>query len=59
MAIQTVDSSNRYGGTMMDILHRVGIKASLADVYNALATPEGIAGWWTDDAQGESEVGGT
>ena len=44
---------------MMNILHRVGIKASLADVYRALATPEGVAGWWTEDAQGESKVGGT
>jgi uncharacterized protein YndB with AHSA1/START domain len=44
---------------MVDILHRVGIKASLEDVYNALATPEGVAGWWTDDAQGQSEGGGT
>ncbi len=43
----------------MDILHRVGIKASLADVYQALATPEGVAGWWTEDAQGESKVGAT
>jgi uncharacterized protein YndB with AHSA1/START domain len=43
---------------MVDILHRVGIKASLADIYEALATPGGVAGWWTDDAQGESTVGG-
>ena len=44
---------------MVDILHRVGIKASAADVYKALATPEGVAGWWTKDARGESKVGGT
>ena len=44
---------------MADILHRVGIKASLEDVYKTLATPEGVAGWWTNDAQGESKVGGT
>ncbi len=43
----------------MDILHRVGIKAPLADVYPALATPEGVAGWWTEDAHGESRVGAT
>lgn len=44
---------------MVDILHRVGIKASVGSVYQALATPEGVAGWWTNDAQGESVVGGT
>ena len=44
---------------MVDILHRVGIKASLEDVYKTLATPEGVGGWWTNDAQGESNVGGT
>lgn len=44
---------------MADILHRVGIKASTKAVYQALATPEGVAGWWTRDSRGDSEVGGT
>lgn len=43
---------------MADILHRVGIKASLERVYEALATRDGVAGWWTTDTQGESKVGG-
>ena len=43
---------------MVDILHRVGILASLDEVYRALATREGAAGWWTTDTQGESKVGG-
>jgi len=43
---------------MVDILHRVGIKAPLQEVYKALATREGVAGWWTTDTQGESKVGG-
>ena len=43
---------------MADILHRVGIKSSLDDVYNALATREGLAAWWTNNTQGESKVGG-
>ena len=43
---------------MVDILHRVGIKAPLDQVYRALATREGIAGWWTTDTQGDSKVGG-
>ena len=43
---------------MPDILHRVGMRSSLDDVYKALATREGLAGWWTKDTQGESKVGG-
>jgi hypothetical protein len=44
---------------MVDILHRVGIQASSAnDVYAALTTVEGLAGWWTIDTGGESAVGG-
>jgi uncharacterized protein YndB with AHSA1/START domain len=44
---------------MVDIIHRVGIKAPLAKVYPAVATVDGVAGWWTKDATGESKVGGT
>ncbi|MES2524419.1 MAG: SRPBCC domain-containing protein [Gemmatimonadota bacterium] len=44
---------------MADILHRVGIKGSLDGVYQALATREGLAGWWTSNTQGDSTVGGT
>jgi uncharacterized protein YndB with AHSA1/START domain len=43
----------------VDILHRVGIKASLTDVYTALTTREGLAAWWTNDTKGDSKVGGT
>jgi uncharacterized protein YndB with AHSA1/START domain len=43
---------------MSDILHRIGVVAPLDDVYQAVATPEGIAGWWTTDTVGKSEVGG-
>jgi len=42
----------------MDILQRVGIKSSVDEVYTALATREGLAGWWTTNTQGESKVGG-
>jgi uncharacterized protein YndB with AHSA1/START domain len=41
----------------MDILHRVGIKASSDEVYAALATIDGVAGWLTS-AEGDSKVGG-
>jgi uncharacterized protein YndB with AHSA1/START domain len=43
---------------MADILHRVGIKAPVAEVYTALTTTEGLAGWWTTDTQGDGELGG-
>ena len=43
---------------MFDILHRVGIKASPQTVYQALATPEGVAGWWTAETQGDRKQGG-
>jgi uncharacterized protein YndB with AHSA1/START domain len=43
---------------MADILHRVGIKSSLDDVYKALATRDGAAAWWTTNTQGEGKVGG-
>jgi uncharacterized protein YndB with AHSA1/START domain len=43
---------------MADIVHRVGIKASPDKVYRALATGEGVAGWWTTNTQGDSKVGG-
>ena len=44
---------------MVDIIHRVGIKASPADVYSALATVDGVAGWWTRETTGDSRVGGS
>lgn len=33
---------------MVDILHRIGAKASTDDVYTALTTIDGLAGWWTE-----------
>jgi len=44
---------------MIDILHRVGIKAPVSDVYTALATIEGLSGWWTENTTGTSAPGGT
>ena len=44
---------------MVDILGKVGIKSSSTDdVYKALTMREGLSGWWTEDVQGESKVGG-
>jgi len=42
---------------MATIYHQVGIKAALNDVYKAIATTEGVTGWWTSTA-GNAESGG-
>jgi uncharacterized protein YndB with AHSA1/START domain len=44
---------------MVDIIHKIGIKAPVSKVYEALSTVEGVAGWWTKETTGESRVGGT
>ncbi|MDF0643953.1 MAG: SRPBCC domain-containing protein [Nitrospira sp.] len=44
---------------MVDIMHRVGIKAPVAKVYAALSTVDGVAGWWTTHTSGSSKIGGT
>ncbi|GAA5093111.1 SRPBCC family protein [Nocardia iowensis] len=43
---------------MVDILHRAGIKAGIDDVYAALTTTDGLAGWWTTDTKGDTNIGG-
>ncbi len=43
---------------MVDILHKVGIKASTDQVYTALTTCDGLAGWWTTNTRGEGNVAG-
>jgi uncharacterized protein YndB with AHSA1/START domain len=48
---------NQLEQTMVDIIHRVGIKAPLAKVYDAVATAQGVAGWWTRETTGTSKVG--
>jgi uncharacterized protein YndB with AHSA1/START domain len=42
---------------MVDIVHRVGIKAPAAKVYAALSTIDGLAAWWSKAAAGNSKVG--
>lgn len=44
---------------MVDIIHRIGIKASPSQVYAAVSTVDGVAGWWTRATTGDSRVGGT
>ena len=38
---------------------KVGVRAPLDAVYQALGTREGASAWWTRNTQGRSEVGGT
>lgn len=42
---------------MLDILHRIGIKASSEKVYAALTEQEGLAGWWTKNTNATPKVG--
>src|SRR5688572_28081295 len=44
---------------MVNITHRVGVKAPIEKVYEALSTINGIAGWWTQNTSGTSEIGKT
>jgi uncharacterized protein YndB with AHSA1/START domain len=50
--------SNLNGRKVIDIIHRVGIKAPISKVYAALSTIEGVAGWWTKETTGVSKFGG-
>jgi uncharacterized protein YndB with AHSA1/START domain len=43
---------------MVDILHRVGIKAPREVVYEGVTTLDGLAGWWTTDTTGDTAPGG-
>ncbi len=45
--------------TSVEIVHRIGIRGPIAKVYQALATAEGVANWWTRDATGDCNVGGS
>ena len=37
---------------MADIIHRVGIKAPVSDVFAAVSTVDGVAGWWSKETTG-------
>jgi uncharacterized protein YndB with AHSA1/START domain len=43
---------------MVDIIHRIGIRSPRSKVYAALATIEGVAGWWTKETSGDAKLGG-
>ena len=42
---------------METIRHRIGAESPITDVYNAIATREGVEGWWTRRVEGDSRVG--
>ena len=43
---------------MVDIVHRIGIRAPADKVYDAVATTRGVAGWWTRETTGSAAIGG-
>jgi uncharacterized protein YndB with AHSA1/START domain len=43
---------------MVEILHRIGVTSAPEKVYAALTTVDGLAGWWTEDTHGDSDLGG-
>ena len=44
---------------MVDILHRVAVeKTTPEQAYEALATIDGLAGWWTTDTKGDASADG-
>ena len=43
---------------MPDLNHQIPINAPAAKVYRAVATQEGMRGWWTADTQLEEKPGG-
>ena len=43
---------------MVDIIHRVGIKSPAAQVYKALTSLEGLANWWSEEVEGNTQTGG-
>jgi uncharacterized protein YndB with AHSA1/START domain len=43
---------------MVDIIHRIGIKSPTAQVYEALTSLEGLSHWWTEEVEGDDQIGG-
>jgi uncharacterized protein YndB with AHSA1/START domain len=44
---------------MVNIIHKIGIRAPLNEVYAALSSVAGVAGWWTRETSGSEKLGGT
>ena len=41
---------------MLEIIHRIGIACTPADVFGALTTDDGLSRWWTTDTSGAGDV---
>ncbi|WP_026423254.1 SRPBCC family protein [Actinokineospora inagensis] len=41
---------------MVDIRHRIGVRATPDDVYTALTTVDGLSRWWTEDTTDDGGV---
>jgi uncharacterized protein YndB with AHSA1/START domain len=41
-----------------DLIHRIGIEASLEKIYRAITTEEGVRSWWTTDVVMDSRADG-
>lgn len=41
---------------MAEIRHRVGIHAPIEDVYEAVASPKGVAQWWTEEVEDDGDA---
>ena len=42
---------------MAEIKHRIGIRATAAEVYQRLTTDQGLSSWWTEDTHGAGQPG--
>jgi uncharacterized protein YndB with AHSA1/START domain len=42
---------------MVNIVHRIGIRAPVHQVFQAIATTKGLASWWTEQVEGSEQVG--
>jgi uncharacterized protein YndB with AHSA1/START domain len=43
---------------MADIIHRIGIKSPVQNVYHALTSMNGLSNWWTSEVSGDDTEGG-
>ncbi len=43
---------------MVNIIHRIGIRSSAENVFKALSTIKGLSNWWTEETEGDEQVGG-
>jgi hypothetical protein len=42
--------------TMVDIIHRIGIKTGSDKVFKALSTIEGLSNWWTKGRKNQVHI---